>query len=335
MFQQQAAAPADIAVNPGPSDTPQCLAWSPVANTLAVGSWDSTIKAYEISPTGQTQPRQEFKLGGPVLGTTFVADGSKLVSAGADKTVQLCDLASGQMQQVGAHDAPVKTVTYINSLSCIMTGSWDKTLKFWDLRSPQPVSTQALSERCYAADAVGNLAAVATADKKISMYTLQGGPTPFKQVETSLKMQTRCVSVFPTGDGLAVGSIEGRVAIHYADPTRAAKDNFSFKCHRDNKNIYCVNDIGFHPAYGTFATVGSDGIFTFWDKENRNRLKSFPKSQAQITCCGFNGDGSLFAYGIGYDWSKGHEGYNANSPKGIFVHGVTDEEVRPRPDKKK
>lgn len=34
-----------------------------------------------------------------------------------------------------------------------------------------------------------------------------------------------------------------------------------------------VNDISFHPQFGTFATVGSDGKFSFWDKDARTKLK--------------------------------------------------------------
>jgi WD40 repeat protein len=54
--------------------------------------------------------------------------------------------------------------------------------------------------------------------------------------------------------------------------------NFAFKCHRiENTNgssqTHAVNDISFHPVFGTFATVGSDGGVNFWDKEARQRLK--------------------------------------------------------------
>lgn len=59
--------------------------------------------------------------------------------------------------------------------------------------------------------------------------------------------QHRCVSVFidkrtnqPTG--FALGSIEGRVAIHYANPQNP-KDNFTFKCHRSNGSAGNVQDI--------------------------------------------------------------------------------------------
>jgi mRNA export factor len=31
--------------------------------------------------------------------------------------------------------------------------------------------------------------------------------------------------------GFALGSIEGRAAIHYINPPNPAKDNFTFKCH--------------------------------------------------------------------------------------------------------
>ena len=75
--------------------------------------------------------------------------------------------------------------------------------------------------------------------------------------------------------GFALGSVEGRVAIQYVN-AQNPKDNFTFKCHRSNgvtngfQDIYAVNDIAFHPAHGTLATVGSDGRFSFWDKVNYN-----------------------------------------------------------------
>jgi mRNA export factor len=47
--------------------------------------------------------------------------------------------------------------------------------------------------------------------------------------------------------GFALGSIEGRVAVHYVNPTNP-KDNFTFKCHRANgtagnnmQDIYAVS----------------------------------------------------------------------------------------------
>lgn len=44
-----------------------------------------------------------------------------------------------------------------------------------------------------------------------------------------------------------VGSIEGRVAVQHIDEAQHPK-NFTFKCHRDNNDIYAVNAINFHPV---------------------------------------------------------------------------------------
>ena len=148
-----------------------------------------------------------------------------------------------------------------------------------------------------------------------------------KTGQTALKMQTRCVAAFPDKSGYAVGSIEGRCSIVYIENETK---NFAFKCHRSNEEIFAVNAISFHPTHGTFATAGSDGIFTFWDKDNRQRLKQFNSCAYPITATRFNPKGNLFAYAVSYDWSKGHEHNNPNIPRKIFVHAVDDADIRPK-----
>lgn len=71
----------------------------------------------------------------------------------------------------------------------------------------------------------------------------------------------------------------------YADEKNQAQ-NFSFKCHRGDPvanasirgqtdtAVYAVNAIEFNRAHGTFVTAGSDGTLSFWDKDQRTRLKS-------------------------------------------------------------
>merc|ERR1719510_2137931 len=106
--------------------------------------------------------------------------------------------------------------------------------------------------------------------------------------------------------GFALGSIEGRVAIQYAN-AQNPKENFTFKCHRSNgitngfQDIYAVNDIAFHPTHGTLATVGSDGRFSFWDKDARTKLKTSESMEQPITCCAFNSNGQIFAYAVGHE----------------------------------
>ncbi|KAM7237412.1 hypothetical protein CapIbe_011656 [Capra ibex] len=335
----------DIEVTSSPDDSIGCLSFSPPTlpgNFLIAGSWANDVRCWEVQDSGQTIPKAQQMHTGPVLDVCWSDDGSKVFTASCDKTAKMWDLNSNQAIQIAQHDAPVKTIHWIKApnYSCVMTGSWDKTLKFWDTRSSNPMMVLQLPERCYCADVIYPMAVVATAERGLIVYQLENQPSEFRRIESPLKHQHRCVAIFkdkqnkPTG--FALGSIEGRVAIHYINPPNPAKDNFTFKCHRSNgtntsapQDIYAVNGIAFHPVHGTLATVGSDGRFSFWDKDARTKLKTSEQLDQPISACCFNHNGNIFAYASSYDWSKGHEFYNPQKKNYIFLRNAA-EELKPR-----
>lgn len=99
--------------------------------------------------------------------------------------------------------------------------------------------------------------------------------------------------------------------------------------------MYSVNDISFHPGYGTFSTAGSDGCFNFWDKDSKQRLKVAPSVGTPISATAFNYNGSIFSYAASYDWSKGHEHHQQGAKSTVFLHPTKDEDIKPRPSKKR
>ena len=273
----------DLEVPHGPEDSISDLAFSPVAEILSVASWDNKIRIYEIGQGG-ANGKAMYEHTGPVLSTHFSKDGSKLASGSADKTAKVFDLASGQHQQVAAHDMPIRAVKFIsvNGNEALATASLDKTLKYWDLRrrtqrekrltvEPTPIATVSLPERAYTMDTKDNLLVVGTADRQVAIFNLSNPTVIYKTLLSPLKYQTRVVSCFTTGNGFAIGSVEGRCAIQYVEDKDSTL-NFSFRCHRDTPttnqrdpiNVYSVNAISFHPQHGTFSTAGSDGSFHFW-----------------------------------------------------------------------
>lgn len=146
----------------------------------------------------------------------------KCFSGGADKTVKILDLGSGQTMSFAAHDQAVRSMRWVSAgnVQALVTGSWDKTCKYWDLRSPQPLATVQLPERCYAMDSVGDLLVVGTAERHILIFNLANPSQPFKTITSPLKWQTRTISCFTNGSGFAVGSVEGRVGLQYVSPTK-------------------------------------------------------------------------------------------------------------------
>jgi mRNA export factor len=212
-----------------------------------------------------------------------------------------------------------------------------------DMRQPQAVATIQLNERVYCMDVRHPVIAVATATvtenvvnagvtrpekkNKIFIYNCaQPNNAPVRVIDSPLKFQHRCLQIFPDKTGVAVGSVEGRVAISHIEDKDLNK-NFAFKCHRHENDIYGVNSLAFHPV-GTFATAGGDGAYTFWDKDAKQRLKLFSRSPNAITAGAFNAAGTIYAYAIGYDWSKGVEYYQRQrDPCTIMLHAVQDVEI--------
>src|SRR5437762_10424409 len=92
-------------------------------------------------------------------------------------------------------------------------------------------------------DTKDNLLVVGTADRHIAIFNLSNPTAVYKTLLSPLKFQTRVVSCFTTGNGFAVGSVEGRCAIQYVEDKALLVSyisnpqdstlNFSFRCHRD------------------------------------------------------------------------------------------------------
>jgi len=274
----------------------------------------------------------------PVLGARWSSDGSRIASAGCDKIVRLYDPVSSQTTQLGLHDAPIRCLRWVEAAGgspILATASWDKTLRYWDGRQQQPIATVKLAERAYAMDAVHPFLVVGTAERNIQMVDLNNPTVIFKTTQSPLKWQTRVLACFPHGpSGFAIGSIEGRVAIQYADDKHAV-NNFSFKCHRDGNSIYAVNAISFHPLHGTFSTAGSDGTFNFWDKDAKQRLKNFGNVGGPISATAFGKSGKIFAYAVSYGWSKGVAHRSPTAKNTVYLHAVKEEDIRPKISTKK
>ncbi|KAK6079993.1 poly + rna export protein [Seiridium cupressi] len=326
-------------------DTISAVSWSPAANHLAAASWDGKVRVYDVASSGSANGVAMLTAGGPLLSCDWAKDGKMVLAGGADKTSHLLDCQSGQQITVGSHDAPIRSVRFVdvpNSAGPIIaSGSWDKTIKFWDIRQQNPAATLTCLERVYAMDSKAQLLVVGTAGCKIHLVNLSN-PTAFaRTLDSPLKNQIRAVAAFPDGKGWATTSIEGRCGINTVEEKDTTGINFTFRCHRSQPDsdkvtkVYTVNDVQFHPVYHTtFSTVGSDGTFHFWDRAAHARLKGFPDVGGSITTSAFNRDGTLFAYAVGYDWSKGHSSNTPQYPNKLMLHAVADEDVKPKSMKK-
>eukprot|EP00899_Mesostigma_viride_P024479 jgi/Mesvir1/5215/Mv15345-RA.1 len=323
-----------------PTDGISSLAFSPNRNLLVAGSWDNQVRCWEIQQQQQygavslqSIPKAVSSHTQPVLAVCWNHDGSTVFSGGCDRQAKMWPVATGgAATTVAQHDQPISALSWVPEMNCLVTCSWDKTLKYWDTRQSTPACTVQLPDKGYCMSVRHPLLVVGTADRNLLVYNLTNPQVEYKRIQSPLKYMTRCVATFPDKTGYLVGSIEGRVAVQHVDDSLSSK-NFTFKCHRDNNDIYSVNSLSFHPTHGTFATTGSDGAYNFWDKDSKQRLKAFNRCNAPIPASCFNHDGSIFAYAVSYDWSKGAEAYNPNTPNQnhILLHITQEVDVKARP----
>lgn len=87
--------------------------------------------------------------------------------------------------------------------------------------------------------------------------------------------------------------------------------------------------------HGTFSTAGSDGTFHFWDKDAKHRLKGYPQVGGTLSATNFNRNGTIFAYAVSYDWSKGYASNTQAYTTKVMMHGVGVDEAKPRQAAKK
>jgi len=358
----------DHKVNAPPGDGISSIALSST-NLLLAGSWDNSIRCWQIQRQGNqlvTQPAAQAAHDGPVLSCCFSADGTQAFSGGADNTVRLWQLGQPTPQRIGSHDAPVSCVKFCALHNMVVSGSWDKTVRFWDVRQPREVFKLPYADKVFALDVRDQIMVVSSAESApptptdphahplVHLYNIAQSPVLYNNtlIQSLLKNQTRCICLFPQSLGYAVGSIEGRVEIKDLED-RTTKKSFAFKCHRvkdpvkaqqmrksEYSVVYPVNGISWHPR-GPFATVGADGVYNFWNKDLKQRLKEFKPGEGcragqqatPISDACFSPQGDLFAYAASYDWHKGRQ-FN-QGPNDIYIHIVDQSELVAPASKKK
>jgi len=150
----------------GHTQSIQSIAFSPDGGTIASGSWDDSIRLWNVD-TGEDL-RTLTGHGFWVNSVDFSPDGSTLVSGSGDSTIRLWDVDTGKhLRTLDGHTNMVYGVEFGPDGRTLASGSWDGTVLLWDLGTSIGVGVEPRGNRL---TTIGNIKQTAL---------LQNYPNPF------------------------------------------------------------------------------------------------------------------------------------------------------------
>ena len=232
-----------------PTDGITGLAYLPNSSLLASSSWDGGLRIHDAAKKEHLTTHAMDS--GPLLSLSAcpAATGGAVYAGAIDGSVRRYDVESSAASTVGMHSTDVSEANRLLSgevkvaASCVSavdanlvaSAGWDGKFHVWDVRLSggkrnAAAATVDLPGKAFSMDVSGDgsRAVVATSGRRNVFIDIRAGSVSDKENggdaaevaldrESSLKYQTRVVRFFPDASAIAVGSIEGRVAIEFLD----------------------------------------------------------------------------------------------------------------------
>jgi hypothetical protein len=204
----------------GHSDWVYSLAISPDGQTLASGSFDKTIKLWQLS-TGQRSPTLYLNIQRQCFALLSVRMGKPLASGSFDETIKLWHLDTGELIcTLTGHTASVRSLAIATEGQALVSGSFDETIKLWRLDTGEFIGNVAEQTGAVSAIAIspdGQTIASGARDGIITLRQLDPTRATTKPAFTLTltgNLSSVCsLAISPDGQILAAGCTDGNVKL--------------------------------------------------------------------------------------------------------------------------
>jgi WD40 repeat protein len=116
------------------------LAFAPDGRTLATGSFDKTLRLWDLATGAARELRGHEMI---VVQAAFSPDGRVLASTGLDHTIRLWDVASGAGSVLRGHREKIQGIALSPDGKWVASGGSDGTVRLWPLDAKQDLPIDA------------------------------------------------------------------------------------------------------------------------------------------------------------------------------------------------
>ena len=272
---------------------------SPDGKTLASGSWDNTIKLWDLK-SGELQRTLTGHL--QDVASVIFLDEKTLLSASYDRTIKRWHLDTGELlSSLYNYSAPMESLTingHSQRIECfalsrdgqvLASGSYDQTIKLWNIRTGEEIDI------CRHGEQVISIAF--NSDRWIlASGSINGGIKlwDLKQLKPKHTLQSNLewvvsLAFSPDGKTLFSGSKNGKIEKWDSDSGRLI-DTL-------NGHSGAVFSLAFSPDGQTLASGSSDNTIKLWNFHNGTVLQTLQGHSDVVMSVNFSPDGHTLISG--------------------------------------
>jgi WD40 repeat protein len=278
----------------GHSDSVWSVAYSPDGQTLASGSWDKTIKLWNVKTGNLLQTLTGHS--DQVRSVAYSPDGQTLASGSSDKTIKLWNVRTGNLLQTLTGHSDSVWLAYSPDGQTLASGSWDNTIKIWDVKTGNLLQTltghsDSVYSVAYSPD--GQTLASGSSDNTIKLWNVKTGN--LLQTVTGHSHSVRSVAYIaysPDGQTLASGGWDKTIKLWDINTGNLLQ---TLTGHSDR-----VRSVAYSPDGQTLASGSDDNTIKLWNVKTGNLLQTLEGHSDLVFSVAYSPDGQTLASG-GYD----------------------------------
>lgn len=243
------------------TDTIRALAFSPTGRTLATGSWDGTIKMWDLESAGLLWTNWSTD---NIESLAFAPDGRTIASGGDAATIQLWDATSGAPRHtLLGQSGPVFALAWSPDGRLLASGGTDESIRLWELSGVQSETsvrlltghTNWILGLAFAPD--GRTLASGSWDATVKLWDVAG--RSLRQTLTGHTDRVRAIAWSPDGRLLASCGFDQTIWLW-----DVAQGSYRTALRGHTAGVY---DITFTPDSRTLLSGSEDGTLRVWDME--------------------------------------------------------------------